>query len=579
MKKLLSYLRPYRASVAFALVLVFVQSISELLLPALMAEIVDRGVVRGDTGLILRSGVLMLFVALAGAACNILSAFYSSKVSMAFGRDLRLELFSRVESFSAREFDAIGVSTLITRTTNDVSQIQNFLIMALRLLARAPLMAIGGLIMALYTDARLSLVLVVALPLLAASVALVSAKGMPLFRRMQDRIDALNLVLREGLTGIRVVRAFNRLETERVRFRAANEELRRTSLSAQRIMTVLMPVMMILMNLTTVAVVWFGGLRVDAGAIQVGDLMAFVQYAMQILFSMMMLSAMFAMYPRASISADRVAEVLETSSSIRDPERAPASAEPLPERSGRIEFRNVSFRYPGAEEYALRDVSFSVAAGETTAIIGGTGSGKTTLVSLLLRFYDAESGSVQVDGRDVREFRQEELRARMGYAPQKAHLFSGTVADNIRFGAPDAGMDEVRSAAEAAQARDFISELPLGYETAVAQGGTNFSGGQRQRISIARVLARRPEICVFDDSFSALDFTTDARLRAALAERPADAAVLIVAQRIATIRNADRIVVLDEGKVAGIGTHGSLLADCPVYREIASSQLSTEESA
>jgi len=437
MKKLLSYLRPYRASVAFALVLVFVQSISELLLPALMAEIVDRGVVRGDTGLILRSGVLMLFVALAGAACNILSAFYSSKVSMAFGRDLRLELFSRVESFSACEFDAIGVSTLITRTTNDVSQIQNFLIMALRLLARAPLMAIGGLIMALYTDARLSLVLVVALPLLAASVALVSAKGMPLFRRMQDRIDALNLVLREGLTGIRVVRAFNRLETERVRFRAANEDLRRTSLSAQRIMTVLMPVMMILMNLTTVAVVWFGGLRVDAGAIQVGDLMAFVQYAMQILFSMMMLSAMFAMYPRASISADRVAEVLETSSSIRDPERAPA-ADPLPERSGRIEFRNVSFRYPGAEEYALREVSFSVAAGETTAIIGGTGSGKTTLVSLLLRFYDAESGSVLVDGRDVREFRQEELCAH-GLRPAEGPPFQRDGSRQHPFRRPGCG--------------------------------------------------------------------------------------------------------------------------------------------
>lgn len=581
MLKLAKYLKPYRFSAAAAILLVFLQSIADLLLPRLMAEIVDAGIVKGDFEVIRRVGALMIAIALAGASAAVLSAFFAAKSALAFGRDLRARVFERVEGFSLHEFNELGTSTLITRTTNDVMQLQAVLLMGMHMLARAPLMAIGSLTLAFTTDARLTVVLLFALPFLVGAIVLVARRGVPLFRLVQEKTDALNRVLREGLTGVRVVRAFNREEAERARFERANKDLTATALSAQRVMAILMPAMMILMNLTSVAVVWFGGLQAAEGSLRIGDLMAFLQYATHILFSLMILSQMFVMLPRAAVSADRVNEVLETAPAIVDPE-SPAVPGSSPAR-GRVEFRGVSFKYPGAEEWALRDVSFAAGPGETTAIIGGTGSGKTTLLSLVPRFYDAAAGSVLIDGVDVRSYAQADLRARIGYVPQKAVLFTGSVADNIRYGKEEASEAELRRAAETAQADGFVRAMTAGYGSLVAQGGSNFSGGQKQRLSIARALVRCPEIYLFDDSFSALDFKTDSRLRAALrrslGDRADDATVLIVAQRVGTVMGADRIVVLDEGRVAGIGRHEDLLSSCPVYREIVESQLAAEETA
>lgn len=594
-KKLAVFLKPYRATVIAAVMLVFLQSFTDLLLPKLMAEIVDAGVVRGDRDVILRVGILMIGTTLIGAAAAASAAFLSAKSSLGFGRDLRRKVFERVEGFSLREFDSFGTSTLITRTTNDVGQLQNVVLMSMHMMTRAPLMAIGSLTLAFATDARLTLVLIASLPFLVAAVVLISKKGLPLFRVVQDKTDALNRVLREGLTGIRVVRAFNRETAERERFARANEELTNVSLQAQRIMAIIMPVMMILMNLASVAVVWFGGLRVNAGALGIGQMMAFLQYATHMLFSFMILSNMFVMLPRAAVSAGRVLEVLETAPSIVD---APQVAVPggvanadaravadgvIARVAPRIEFRDVYFKYPGAEAWALSGIGFSVRGGETVAIIGGTGSGKTSLLSLILRFYDPQSGVVTVDGRDVRSYDQADLRARMGYAPQNASLFVGDIGSNIRYGKEAADQEEVREAARIAQASDFIDALPEGFSATVAQGGSNFSGGQKQRLSIARALIRSPSVYLFDDSFSALDLKTDARLRAELqasirAKNP-DAAVLIVAQRVGTVVDADRIVVLDEGRIAGIGTHAELLTSCAVYQEIAESQLGIRRTA
>ena len=575
MIKLSRFLRPYAAPVMAILVLLFFQSLAELYLPTLMADIVDTGIVKGDTQYILRIGGVMLLVAGASAICLVLSSYLSAKTATGLGRDLRTRMFSRVESFSLHEFNQFGTATLITRTTNDITQIQMVLMMILRMMVSAPMMAIGGIIMAVAKDRKLSLLLVVVVPVLAGAILLIASKGVPLFRAMQIKLDKLNLVLREGLTGIRVIRAFDRTDYEQARFTGANRDLTGTAIQVNKIMAALMPILMLVMNLTTIAIVWFGGLRVDSGDMQIGNMIAFIQYAMQIMFSLLMVSMMFVMIPRAAASATRINDVLDTQPEITDADQV----QQADSRHGYVEFEHVTFRYPGAEQPAISDVSFCAGPGEVTAIIGGTGSGKSTLISLIPRFYDVDSGRVLVDGVDVREMAQAGLRAKIGFVPQRAVLFTGTVADNIRFGRETATDDEVQHAAETAQATEFISGMKGGFESEIAQGGTNISGGQKQRLSIARALVRRPEIYVFDDSFSALDFKTDARLRAALRRETRDATVLIVTQRVSTVLDADRIIVLDDGQIAGIGTHRVLLATCQVYREIASSQLSEEELA
>lgn len=575
MLKLFKYLKPYRAQVAAVLTLVLLQSIAELFLPTLMADIVDTGIVTGNTAYILRVGSMMLLVAAGGVFCAILGSYLSSRVATGYGKDLRYRVFSKVEGFSLHEFDKIGTATLLTRTTNDINQVQQVLIVMLRMMISAPMMCIGGIIMAVSRDQSLSLIILFVLPLLAGTIGLVAVKGVPLFKAMQVKLDKLNLVLRENLTGIRVIRAFNQTDHEKERFNDANLDLTNTAIRVNKIMAVMMPAMMIIMNLTSVAVIWFGGIRINEGNMQVGDLMAFVQYIMQIMFSLIMVSMMFVLIPRAQASALRINQVLETETEIKDPSK------PRLEQSlkGFVEFKGVTFSYPGAEQPALRDITFSAGPGEVTAIIGGTGSGKSTLINLIPRFYDISQGSILVDGIDVREMSQENLRNKIGFVPQKSVLFSGAISDNIRFGKKDATQKEIEGAATVAQASDFISGMKEGYDSLLAQGGTNVSGGQKQRLSIARALVRRPEIYIFDDSFSALDFKTDARLRAALKKETKDATVIIVAQRVSTVMDADRIIVLDEGKILGMGTHKSLLNTCEVYREIVSSQLSEEELA
>lgn len=580
MLKLFRFLKPYRWGIALVMALVLLQSLGELYLPTLMADIVNKGVVTGDHAYIWRIGAYMLLVTLGGTAVAICASYFSSRISAGFGRILRGKVFSHVENYSLQEFDKIGTASLITRTTNDIHQVQQVLMMMMRLMVMAPMMCIGGLIMALSKDAKLTLVLVVALPVLALTILLISRRGLPLFRAIQKKLDKLNLVLREGLTGIRVIRSFNRLEHEKKRFVDANFDLTETSVKVNQIMALLMPLMMLIMNFSSIAIIWFGGIRVSENHMEVGDLMAFLQYAMQIMFSLLMLSMMFVMVPRASASAVRINEVLDLEAIIRDPaEPAGGAKAEVATESGFVEFDNVTFSYPGAEQPAVSGITFHARPGEVTAIIGGTGSGKSTIVNLIPRFYDVDSGAVRIDGKDVREYTQEELRAKIGLVPQKAVLFTGTIADNIRFGKEQATDEEVRHAAEVAQATDFITGMQDGFNSVIAQGGTNVSGGQKQRLSIARALVRRPDIYVFDDSFSALDYKTDARLRAALRQETTKSAVIIVAQRVSTIMDADRIVVLDEGRIAGIGNHKELMATCEVYREIVSSQLSEEEIA
>lgn len=575
MIRLFRNLMPGRLAVVGILAFVFLQSLSSLYLPTLMADIVDSGVRNKDTGYILRIGGLMLLVAAGGMACSITASFLSARTSAAFGKAIRGAVFARVQRFSLREFDTHGTATLITRTTNDVTQVQTVTMFILRLMSMAPMMAIGGLIMAISVDRPLSLVLAVSVPVLVVAILLIARSTIPLFRLMQGKLDALGRVLREALTGIRVVRAFNRTAYESERFEAANWDLTENAIRVNRLMALLMPLLLLIMNLTTVAIIWFGAIRIDSGGMQVGSLIAFIQYAMQIMFSLLMVSMLFAMVPRAAASATRINEVLDTVPQIVDPSepRHPGDL------CGVVAFEHVTFHYPGAEQPALCDISFAVQPGELTAIIGGTGSGKSTLVHLIMRFYDVDAGRILVDGVDIREMAQRDLRGRIGFVPQKAVLFSGTVESNIRFGKSDAVAAEVERAAAIAQASEFISGMADGFESRIAQGGMNVSGGQKQRLSIARALVRGPEIYIFDDSFSALDFKTDARLRAALKQETADATVLLVAQRVATVMNADRIIVLDEGRVAGIGTHRALMRDCAVYREIVSSQLAVEEIA
>jgi ATP-binding cassette subfamily B protein len=575
MLKLLRFLKPYKLPVAAVLVLLLVQSLAELYLPTLMADIVDTGIVKGDINYILSIGGLMLLVALGSGICLVIASFLSSKAATGFGKDLRSKIFSQVESYSLQEFDKIGTASLITRTTNDITQVQQVLIMSLRMMVAAPIMVIGGLIMAVSKDAQLSLVFVVVIPILAATIYLIASKGVPLFKAMQLKLDNLNLVLRENLTGVRVIRAFNRIDQEKLRFNEANRDLTDTAIKVNKIMALLMPVMMLVMNFTTIAIIWYGGIRVDNGEMHVGDMMAFIQYAMQIMFSLAMVSFMFVMIPRAEASAVRINEVLDTVAEIRDPEEDKSADT----KRGFLEFKNVTFSYPGAEQPAVCNITFRVSPGEVTALIGGTGSGKSTLISLIPRFYDIDSGNILVDGVDVREMTQASLRAKIGFVPQRAVLFTGTVAENIRYGKQDATDEEVKRAAETAQATEFISGMQEGFDSVITQDGTNVSGGQKQRLSIARALVRRPEIYIFDDSFSALDFKTDARLRVALKKETVNSTVLLVAQRVSTVMTADRIIVLDKGQIAGIGNHQELLNCCAVYREIVYSQLSEEELA
>ncbi|WP_336782302.1 ABC transporter ATP-binding protein [Paenibacillus illinoisensis] len=575
MMKLFRMLKPYQIPIIFILGLVLLQSLAELYLPTLMADIVNDGIVKGDVPYIWQIGGWMLVIAIGGTACSVLASYLSSRTAGGFAKQLRSRVFRHVENFSLQEFDKLGTASLITRTTNDITQVQNVLTMMLRMMIMAPMMCIGGIFMAVTQDAKLSTIFLVVLPVLAGAIALIGAKGLPLFKQIQKKLDRLNLVLREQLTGIRVVRSFNRGEHERVRFNGANTDLRDASIKVNVLMATLMPVMMLVMNFSMIAILYFGGQRIDSGNMDIGSLIAFIQYAMQIMFSLIMVSIIFVMIPRASASAERINEVLDMQPDLSDPEQ-PRGMKSL---QGTIEFDNVTFRYPGAENAALSGISFTARPGETTAIIGGTGSGKSTLLSLIPRFYDVTEGSVRVNGTDVREISQEDLRAKIGFVPQKAVLFTGTIAENIRHGKEDATMEEIVHAARTAQAENFISEMKDGYDSLIAQGGNNVSGGQKQRLSIARALVRRPEVYIFDDSFSALDFKTDAKLRAALKSETTEAAVLIVAQRVSTVMDADRILVMDEGRIVGSGTHKELLANNEVYREIVSSQLTEEEIA
>ena len=575
MISLLKYLKPYKLQVIFVALFTLLGSLLELYLPTLMADVVDVGIVNSDITYILKTGVWMVACSLLAILMTIAKAFFASKAALAFGRDIRRELFVKVEHYSMDEFGKVGSSSLITRTTNDVKQIQDVLNMMLSLMTRAPLMLMGGIVLAVYRDAKLSLIFVAALPILAGLIFLITRKAVPLFGVLQKKTDRLNLVLREGLTGVRVIRAFNRVDDEKERFRQANQEFRDTGIAVNRIMAFLFPVMMIMMNFTNIAIVWFGGIRIDQGSLQVGNLMAFLQYASMILIALIMLAMTFVMIPRAQASASRINEVLMSNPNMTDSTR-PAENTGL---HGYVEFQDVTFRYAGAEKPVLENISFQAKPGETTAIIGSTGAGKTTILQLIPRFFDVEKGAVLVNGIDIRKIPQKDLREKIGYVPQKASLFSGTIKENIRFGKEDATDEEVLEALETAQASEFVNDKENGIDSNIEQAGANLSGGQKQRLSIARALVRKPEIYLFDDSFSALDYKTDQKLRKALQETTADAAVIIVAQRVSTITEADQIIVLNEGKIAGIGTHQQLLAENSIYQEIVASQQSEEESA
>ncbi|MBX6356894.1 MAG: ABC transporter ATP-binding protein [Micromonosporaceae bacterium] len=564
-----TYLRPYSRPLAAVVLLQLVGTIAALYLPSLNADIIDRGVATGDTGYILRTGGWMLLVTLVQIACSVAAVYFGARTAMSFGRDLRAAVFTRVNQFSAREVGRFGAPSLITRVTNDAQQVQMLVVMTCTMLVMAPIMCVGGVIMALQEDVGLSWLMVVSVPVMVAAIGLILRRMIPQFRAMQARIDTVNRVLREQIAGIRVVRAFVREPYEEARFEVANADLTATALRAGRLMATIFPVVMLVFNASSVAVLWFGAARVDSGEIQIGALTAFLTYLVQILMSVMMAAFMFMMVPRAAVSADRIGEVLATESSVLPPV-APVTEVPA---RGELELRGVHFQYPGAEVPVLRDISFRARAGQTTAIIGSTGAGKTTLLSLVPRLFDVTGGAVLVDGVDVREMDFDQLRSRIAIVPQRPYLFSGTVASNLRYGNPDATDEELWHYLEIAQARDFVEEMPGGLEAPVAQGGTNLSGGQRQRLAIARALVRQPEIYLFDDSFSALDLGTDARLRAALRPVTAHAAVVVVAQRVSTIVDADQIIVLEDGEIVGIGRHAELLESNPTYAEIVASQM------
>ncbi|EAC9069335.1 multidrug ABC transporter ATP-binding protein [Listeria monocytogenes] len=574
MMKLMKRLKPYWLSITAVLVLTFGQVIGQLYLPTLMSNIIDKGVVTGDTDYIWSTGMQMLLISFASVILSVIVVYLASRISMGFGKDLRDKIFTKVEDFSLQEFDKVGTSSLITRTTNDVVQIQNVLYMMMRLMVMAPIMLLGGIIMAVGRDAKLSLIFVVVLPLLLLLVVILGGKAMPMFKSLQKKMDKLNRVIREGLTGIRVVRSFNRNEDELEKFEVANADYATTAIKVNRLLSLMSPLMMLLMNLTSIAIVWIGSIFIGNGDMQVGDLMAFIQYAMQIMMSFMMLSAVFIMIPRAGASAERINEVLDMNAEILNPENPKTSTPPA-----KLSFEHVTFRYEGAEKPVIEDITFEANAGETVAIIGSTGAGKSTLINMIPRFYDVESGVVKINGIDVREMDQSSLRQKIGLVPQKAVLFTGTIASNMRYGKEDATDEEIWAALRTAQAENFVSKLANGLGSRVEQGGNNFSGGQKQRLSIARSLIRKPEIYIFDDSFSALDFKTDAKLREALKAETTEAVTLIVAQRITSVVNSDQIIVMNEGKIAGIGTHEELKESNQIYQEIMRSQLSEEEIA
>ncbi|WP_326836262.1 ABC transporter ATP-binding protein [Amycolatopsis rhabdoformis] len=570
-----SHLRPYRATIWLVIVLQLVQTIAALYLPTLNADIVDNGLVKGDTGYIMRVGGMMLLITLVQIAGSVGAVYFGARTAMSLGRDVRASVFHRVQDFSAREVGQFGTPSLITRTTNDVQQIQMLVLMTLTLMVSAPIMCVGGIVLALNQDVPLSSLLLVIVPVLAIAVGIIIARMRPAFRLMQVRIDKINQVMREQIMGIRVIRAFVRDKRERERFGQANDELLAVSLKVGRLMALMFPTVMLVVNVSSVAVLWFGGHRIESGDMMIGALTAFLAYLLQILMSVMMATFMFMMVPRAEVSAERISEVLDTESSVRPPLK-PVSPGRV---HGTLELTGVEFCYPGAEKAVLRDISLIARPGETTAVIGSTGSGKTTLLNLVPRLMDATAGTVRVDGIDVRELDPVLLAKAVGMVPQKPYLFAGTVASNLRYGNPDATDEDLWHALEVAQGKDFVERMPEGLAAPIAQGGTNVSGGQRQRLAIARMLVHKPEIYLFDDSFSALDYATDAALRRALTDETRDATVVIVAQRVSTIRGADRIVVLDDGQVVGSGTHHELMDGNETYREIVLSQLTEQEAA
>ena len=570
-----TYLRPYRRNIVLVLSLLLIQSIANLYLPNLNAELINNGVSKGDIGYIWHIGAIMLAASALIMGASIWIAYLSSRVSMSFGRDLRTSVFVAVERFSARELNKFGAPSLITRNTNDVQQVQMVLFMGLTMMLAAPITGVGAVIMALKTNVKLSGLLLVVVPIMGTMVFLLLRRIVPLFRVMQIKIDRINLVLREQISGIRVIRAFVKTRFEEDRFAQTNQDLMTTTLSVTRTFAIMFPSLMLVLNLSSVAVIWFGAKLVDSGNMPIGNLTAFLAYIMQILGSVMMAIMMTLMIPRAEASAERIQEVLSTESSVVDS----LNPQVPTQRTGLVEFKDVEFRYPGAEQPVLTGITFTAKPGETTAIVGSTGSGKSTLLNLIPRFIDVTGGSVSIDGIDIKDQSLESVWSNIGLVPQRAFLFGGSITDNIQYGKKDASEEEIWSALEIAQASDFVEALPEKLMANVAQGGTNFSGGQRQRLSIARAVVRKPRIFLLDDSFSALDYTTDAKLRAALEAQASDATVIVVAQRVSTIIGADQIIVLDYGKIVGVGDHHSLMKDCQTYKEIVLSQLSPEEAA
>ncbi len=576
MIKIYKNLKKYSVWIILIVIFIFIQSMATLWIPNITADIINNGVIKQDIPYIWQNGFKMLAVASVSMVATIIASLLASRVGVGLGRDLRNKVFRKVEEFSLHEFDTLSTASLITRTTNDVQQVQVVTIMILRMVLSAPIIAIGGIILAVEKQPQLSLMFVVVLPILLAVIAFVGLKAVPQFRKVQKKLDRLNLVLREKLTGVRVIRAYNKDAYEAERFEEANKSLTEQTLKVNYLMAFVMPAMMLIMNVTTVAITWFGAQFIDAGTMQIGDILAFMQYAMQILFAFIMLSMVFIMIPRASASATRVNEVLDMEPEITD---IKATASIADNSIGALEFKNVTFRYPGAEEPALYNINFTAKKGETTAIIGGTGSGKSTLMNLVPRFYDIEKGEICLNGVNIATVKQADLRQKLGYVPQKNTLFSGTITENIRYGKEDATLDEVKHAAKVAQALTFIEEKEEGFDSFISQGGTNVSGGQKQRLAIARALVRKPNVYLFDDSFSALDFKTDAKLRKELAEETKESVVLLVAQRVSTVMDAEQIIVLDDGEISASGTHSELMETSAVYKEIVLSQLSEEELA
>ncbi len=574
MLKILRYTKRNKHLVIFGIILLVIQANLDLRVPTLMSEMVNKGMMPQDFDQIFSYGGQMLVVSLISGVCAIVSSLMGSQIGTRLSRDLRNDIFKKVEGFSLNEFDKIGSASLITRTTNDVTQIQQVVVMGFRFLLYSPFLMINGILKAYAIDAHLARILLISVPIIAITMIGIAKMVIPLFKTMQKRIDKINLVLSESLQGIRVIRAFNKLDFDKKKFDNANEELMDNAIKANKIMAFMQPVMMLIMNLTTVAIVWFGGYRIMDGYMQVGDMMAFIQYAMMIMFSVMMVAIMFVMLPRAQASAERVNEVLEMQPSINDNIGAKVQENG---KKGFVEFKNVSFSYPNAEEPVIRNISFTTGPGEITAIIGSTGSGKSSIVNLIPRFYDATNGQILVNGVDIKTMDARTLREKIGFVPQKAILFTGTIFENMRFGRKDATDDQIYKACEIAQAEEFISKTEKGYETEISQGGTNLSGGQKQRLSIARAIVKDPEIYIFDDSFSALDYKTDKLLRTKLKEVTKEATTIVIGQRITSVMDADRILVLNDGEIVGNGTHNELLKTCDVYKEIVASQLEEEE--